>query len=135
MRRWSVLAVAALLLWTMPAGAAEKGFTGKDVVGAKVNGVGFPTLLEPIDDLPPATMIRSVRKANGKLIVTGLSQDNEQVAAISVNGAMATILSAAAGVTEWRVEIEAPADGIIAALATDRAGNVEKNVHRLSGAW
>jgi hypothetical protein len=112
-----------------------KGFTGKDAVAAKVNGVGFPTLLEPIDDLPPATMIRSVRKGNGKLIVTGLSQDNEQVAAISVNGAAATILSATTGVTEWRAEIEAPADGIIAASAIDRAGTVEMNVHRLSGAW
>jgi Tfp pilus assembly protein PilN len=111
-----------------------KGFTGKDAVAAKVSGVGFPTLLEPIDDLPPATMIRSVRKQNGKLIVTGLSQDNEQVAAISVNGVTATTLSATAGVTEWRAEIEAPADGIIAASAIDCAGNVKER-SPLERAW
>jgi hypothetical protein len=112
-----------------------KDFTGKDVRGAVVSGVAFPTLLNPVDDLPPATMIRSVHKAGSKLIVTGLSQDNGEVASVAVNGTAASIVSASAGEVEWRVEIDVPADGLVAAGATDRAGNVEKTVHRLSGAW
>jgi Tfp pilus assembly protein PilN len=97
--------------------------------------VAFPTLLHPMDDLPPATMIRSVHKSGSKLVVTGLSEDNGEVAGVMVNGSAATMVSASAGEVEWRAEIDAPADGVIVASATDRTGNVEKTVHRLSGAW
>lgn len=112
-----------------------KDFTGKDVRGAVVSGVTFPTLLNPVDDLPPATMIRLVRRDGSKLIVTGLSEDNGEVASVAVNGTAATIVSASAGEVEWRAEIDVPSDGAVLAFATDRAGNVEKNVHRASGAW
>ncbi|MDB5322690.1 MAG: hypothetical protein JWN40_4321 [Phycisphaerales bacterium] len=112
-----------------------KDFTGKDARGAVVTGVPFPTLLTPIDDLPPATTIRSVQKVNDKLIVIGLSQDNGDVASVTVNRVPATILSSSTGLTEWRAQLDAPADGILTASAIDRAGNVEKNVHRLSGSW
>src|SRR5688500_18269577 len=42
--------------------APVKGFTGPGVVAAVVKEpVAFPTLLAPVDDLPPTTMIRSAR--------------------------------------------------------------------------
>jgi hypothetical protein len=112
-----------------------KGFTGKDVMAAKVSGVGFPTLLEPVDDLPPASMIRSIQKADGKLIVTGLSQDNGDIASVRVNGQPATITATSPGVAEWRAQIEIPADGQVTAVAADRVGNTETTVHHLRGAW
>jgi hypothetical protein len=112
-----------------------KDFTGKDVRAATVQGVEFPTLLNPVDDLPPASLIRSVRKADGKLIVTGLSEDNGEIATVTVNGQPATLTNFSAGIAEWQAEIAPPTDGQISAQATDRAGNTEKTVHRLNGKW
>jgi hypothetical protein len=104
-----------------------KDFTGKDVRAAVVKDVEFPTLLNPVDDLPPASLIRAITKSGGKLIVTGVSQDNGDIVGVSVNGQPAKIAASAAGVTEWRAEI--PAADKVTATATDRAGNVEKWVH------
>ena len=58
------------------------GFTGKRVRAAEVEGVEFPQLLDPVDDLPPATIITSVRKEGGKLLVRGVTQDNGEVATV-----------------------------------------------------
>src|SRR5262249_32381313 len=65
---------------------AVEGFTGRDVRAAEVPGVPSPTLLEPVDDLPPATMITSVRRRQGKLAVRGVSEDNGAIASVTVNG-------------------------------------------------
>jgi hypothetical protein len=113
---------------------AIKGFTGKDVRAAVVSGIGFPTLLEPVDDLPPATAIRSVVKAGDQLIVTGFSEDNGDVAAIRVNGQTAEVVSTTPGLVDWQARIPAPADGLVQASARDAAGNAEKTVHRLTAA-
>jgi hypothetical protein len=112
-----------------------KDFTGKDVRATIVRGVEFPQLLSPVDDLPPATMIRSVHKAGGKLTVTGVSEDNGEIAGVTVNGQAATIISFNAGIAQWQAEIATPKDGQITAGATDRAGNIEKTVHHLQGSW
>jgi hypothetical protein len=105
------------------------GFTGKDVRAAEVTGVAFPALLHPVDDLPPATMIRSVREENGRLVVTGVTEDNGELAGASVNGQPARVIASGAGVTDWRVEVQPAAE--IIAIATDRAGNVEATPQRL----
>lgn len=112
-----------------------KGFTGRDVRATTVTGVDFPTLLSPIDDLPPATVIRSIQKTGSKLTVKGLSQDNGEIATVTVNGQQATITSFSAGLAEWQTEIPTPTDGTITASATDRAGNKEMTVHRIHGTW
>jgi hypothetical protein len=108
-----------------------EGFTGKDVRAAEVKSAAFPTLLEPVDDLPPATMITSVRKQKGALLVQGLSQDNGDIASVTVNGRPARILSSWAGVTDWEIAIEARAAnaGRLVAQGVDRAGNAEKTGH------
>ena len=104
-------------------------FTGKDVLGAEVAAVPFPTLLEPTDDLPPATVIRSITPMNGRLLVRGVSQDNGEIAAVTVNGKAAQLTANGAGVVDWEIVIDRPRDAKIVAAAKDRAGNVEKLAH------
>jgi hypothetical protein len=108
------------------------GFTGKDVRAADVAPVPFPTLLEPVDDLPPATAITTVRGSGGKLLIGGVTQDNGEVAQVTLNGRLVKIRSAAAGVVDWEITLDPPKDGKIAAKATDRAGNTERTEHSLS---
>ena len=110
-----------------------EGFTGKDVRAADVKNVPFPTLLEPVDDLPPATMITSVRKVKGSLLVKGVSQDNGEVASVTVNGQRAKIVSAHAGVTDWEIALERRDANTttVAAQAVDDAGNSERTGHVL----
>jgi hypothetical protein len=102
-------------------------FTGKRVRAAEVDGVEFPTLLEPVDDLPPATMVTSVRKENGTLLVRGVTHDNGEVASVTVNGKAAKIVAQHAGVADWEAALETKgAEEGINAAATDKAGNQEK---------
>lgn len=101
-------------------------FTGKDVRAAEVPDVPFPALLDPIDDLPPATIITSVRRQGDKVVVRGVSEDNGTISRVSVNGRDAKFLSSHAGVVDWKVELEPPADHSIRATAADAAGNVEE---------
>jgi hypothetical protein len=112
------------------------GFTGKGVQAGEVKSAEFPTLLEPIDDQPPATMITSVRKAKGRLLVSGVTQDNGDVTAVLVNSQPAKILSSHAGVVDWEISLE-PGKvaklGRINAKATDHAGNEESRGH--TAAW
>jgi hypothetical protein len=107
------------------------GFTGKDVRAAEVKGVAFPTLLDPVDDLPPATMITSVRRDGANLSVCGITQDNGDIAAITVNGHAARIVSLHAGVADWEISLAIPADGRVLATAADKSGNVEKTGHEV----
>src|SRR5262249_55110769 len=60
--------------------------TGDESRAAHVKGVAFPTLLEPVDDLPPATVITATRAEGGKLVVRGTSSDNGEVKRVLVNG-------------------------------------------------
>jgi hypothetical protein len=108
-----------------------EGFTGKDVRAADVKNVPFPTLLEPVDDLPPATMITSVRKVKGSLLVKGVSQDNGDVASVTVNGRAAKIVSAQAGVADWEIVLERRDANTttVTAQAVDDAGNSERTGH------
>lgn len=107
------------------------GFTGKDVRASEVEGPQFPTLLEPVDDLPPATMITSVQKVKNMLVVRGVTQDNGDLGSVTVNGRAATISSSHAGVTDWEASVD-PRESIqLVAKAVDSAGNAEKDGHIL----
>jgi hypothetical protein len=109
------------------------GFTGKGVRAAEVEGVEFPTLLEPIDDLPPATMITSVRREGDKVVVRGVSQDNGNVASVNVGSDRALIVANHAGVAIWEITMDRKrvAGATVVARATDDAGNSEKVVQEL----
>jgi hypothetical protein len=107
------------------------GFTGKDVRAAEVKSAEFPTLLEPIDDLPPATMITSVQKVKGKLRVRGVAQDDGEIASVTVNGLAAKIAAVHAGVADWEITLGVPRDRKLSASASDNAGNQEKTGHQM----
>ena len=104
-----------------------KGFTGPDVRAAEIPEVPFPNLLEPVDDLPPATIVTAMKRtSDGKLLVRGVSEDNGDIASISVNGQPATINATCNGVVDWQITIDAAVGKAIEARATDKAGNVEQ---------
>lgn len=109
----------------------EPPLTGDESVVAEVSDVAWPKLLDPVDDLPPATAITQTRRAGDKLIVSGVSHDNGEIVSVAVNGQKATIVSQSAGVADWSIELAPPSDGKIAAAATDRMGNVELTPHRI----
>jgi hypothetical protein len=108
-----------------------EGFTGRDVRAATVSGVEFPRLLEPVDDLPPATVITSIRRAKSWLLVRGVSEDNGEIRSVVVNGRPARLIPAAGGVVDWEAEIEVPAGGLVSAAGSDRSGNEESSAHQV----
>lgn len=109
----------------------EPPLTGDESRVAEVGDVEFPQLLDPQDDLPPATIITRVAQKSDRATVQGVSHDNGKVVAITVNGSSAKITSAAAGVVNWSIEVNLPGDGLVKAKARDEAGNVEQTPHVL----
>jgi hypothetical protein len=93
--------------------------------------VPFPRLLEPIDDLPPVTIITSVTKAKGGLIIRGISQDNGDIALVRVNSVLAATVASSPGIIDWEAIIRARGVTDVTARAVDRAGNAEKKGHRV----
>ncbi|MCE9603283.1 MAG: G8 domain-containing protein [Planctomycetia bacterium] len=108
---------------------AEPPLTGDESVVAEVSDVQWPKLLDPVDDLPPATIITQAVRSGAKLRVAGISHDNGEITSVTVNGQAAVIQSNRIGVADWSLELPLPADGKIMALATDRAGNIEQTGH------
>jgi hypothetical protein len=101
---------------------------GMSTVVAEVDRVEFPKLLDPVDDLPPTTVITHVTvRAGGKLHVRGVTADNGTVKRVLVNGTEAKAL--APNFAEWEATLENTAGGQIAAHAEDVAGNVERRPH------
>jgi hypothetical protein len=99
-------------------------------VAAEVKGVEFPKLLDPVDDLPPTTVITHVTAlAGGRLQVRGTTADNGTVKRVLVNGMEAK--AAAANFTEWEITLEIPHSGTVQVQAhgEDAAGNIEKRPH------
>jgi hypothetical protein len=105
--------------------------TGMGTAVAEVRDVEFPKLLDPVDDLPPTTVITHVSKlAGGKLLVRGSTADNGKVKRVLVNGKEAKATTA--NFAEWEITLDGPAKGEIKAHAEDAAGNVEKRPHVVS---
>jgi hypothetical protein len=102
---------------------------GMQTVIAEVSNIEFPKLLDPVDDLPPTTVITHVtRLLAGKLRVVGSTADNGTVKRVLVNGKEAK--SVAPNFAAWEVTLEAsPAVERLEAYAEDTAGNVEKKPH------
>jgi hypothetical protein len=112
---------------------SEKPLTGKQfgmqTVVAEVKNLDFPKLLDPVDDLPPTTVITHVTKlAEGKLRVRGTTADNGTVKRVMINGKEAKAV--APNFAEWEIILEKlPIAGKVEAHAEDTAGNVEKKPH------
>jgi hypothetical protein len=106
-----------------PAGfREEKPLTGDQSRAAEVKDMTFPAMPELVDDLPPATVITSAAKKDGKLVVRGSTTDNGTIKRVTVNGREAK--ATAANFTEWEATIDAATE--VKATAEDAAGNVEK---------
>jgi hypothetical protein len=104
--------------------------TGDESRVAEVRNVAFPTLLSPLDDLPPTTVITHVSPLkNGKLIVRGSAADNGTIQKVTVNGVAARALTA--NFAQWEATLEGvkPGELKLTAKAEDAAGNVEKTPH------
>ena len=99
-------------------------------VGKKAPEADFPQPLDPVDDLPPVTVITQVRRAGaGQLVVRGTTADNGTVKKVLVNGREARALRP--NFAEWEALVENAGDGTrkITAQAEDMAGNQEKRLH------
>jgi hypothetical protein len=83
--------------------------------------------LNPVDTLPPITVITHIRKDGNALVVRGTTSDNGALKRVTVNGTEAKV--AANG--EWEVWLSGTKAGAVkvTALAVDVAGNVEKTPH------
>jgi RNA polymerase sigma factor (sigma-70 family) len=109
----------------------QKPIEGKGGV-APSDEAEFPKPLDPVDDLPPVTVITHVRQAEGKLVVRGTTSDNGTVKKVSVNGREAR--ATAPNYAQWEVVLEDVRPGRlrVVAKAEDAAGNVEKVPHTLA---
>jgi hypothetical protein len=108
---------------------AQSPLTGDESVVAEVKGLAWPQLLDPVDDLPPATIILSVRREGDKLLVKGVSHDNGVIRAVTVNGQAAKLEVIQAGLVDWTIHLPPPRDGRVVAAAVDEAGNRETLAH------
>lgn len=110
----------------------QRPLTGDESRVAEVRDVSWPVLLDPLDDVPPATVITSVKRDGDKLVVRGVSHDNGVIVSVVVNDREANVTSTNSGVVDWEVTLSEPSDGELTALATDAAGNIERTPHRLA---
>jgi hypothetical protein len=112
---------------------SEPLLTGDESRVTEVRDLAFPKLLDPVDDLPPATVITDVRTAGGKVVVRGTTSDNGTVKRVLVNGKEARALADNFAAWEIRLERMPSAEMKLTAYAKDAAGNVEKRPHVWTG--
>ncbi|MCA9173351.1 MAG: hypothetical protein KDB14_02565 [Planctomycetales bacterium] len=105
---------------------AAPPLTGDESVVAEVDDKEFPDLLTPVDDLPPATVITSIRRNGQRAVVQGITHDNGEISKVTVNGSLAKLTPRTEGVVDWSIEIPLGAEEFVVAGATDVAGNVEQ---------
>ncbi|HKM54590.1 MAG TPA: hypothetical protein VJY33_14360, partial [Isosphaeraceae bacterium] len=111
----------------------EPLLSGDESRVAEVAAVEFPRLLDPVDDLPPATVITHIGKLDAsKLLVRGSTSDNGTVKRVLINGQEAR--ATAPNFAEWEVLLSdvKPGELKLQAHAEDAAGNVEKRPHTLT---
>jgi hypothetical protein len=106
--------------------------TGDESRAAEVRDAEFPRLLDPVDDLPPATVITHVERSGARLVVRGTTSDNGAVRRVLVNGREAR--AADPTFAEWEATLDdvRPGELKLEARAEDAAGNTEKRPHVLT---
>jgi len=111
--------------------------TGDESRVAEVKDIELPKVLDPVDDLLPATIITSpavgsaAKLVNGTLTVRGTTTDNLLTRRVIVNGVEAQ--STDFNFHQWEVKLTGlkPGKHKLEAWAEDAAGNVEQMVHRV----
>ena len=106
-----------------------KDLTGDESRAAEVPGIEFPKVVDPVDDLPPTTVITHVRRMDkGKILVQGVSTDNGTITRVVVNGQ--AVKPGPQG--EWEVVLPGGSGELkLSAHAEDAAGNIEPRPHEL----
>ncbi len=109
---------------------SQPPLTGSEARVAEVEDAAWPELLDRVDDLPPATIITAIDRQPHRVIVRGVTHDNGEITGVTVNDLPATIVAHEAGVADWQIELDLPANGQISAFARDAAGNIERMAHQ-----
>jgi hypothetical protein len=109
---------------------SDSPLTGDESRVLEVRDVPFPQLLNPIDDLPPSTVITSVTRTSDGWLVRGWAEDNGEIKQVTVNGTAARAVRD--NFAEWEVVLADAKLTEITAKAADSAGNVEKVTHVVS---
>lgn len=109
---------------------SESPLTGDESRVTEVRDIPFPQLLDPVDDLPPSTVITSVTRTTDGWLIRGSASDNGEIKHVTVNGTAAK--SVRDNFAEWQVVLSTAKLAEITATAADSAGNVEKVVHVVS---
>ena len=98
--------------------------TGDESRVLEVRDVAFPKLLDPVDDLPPSTVVTSVTRTTDGWLVRGSAADNGEIKEVTVNGVSARAMRD--NFAEWEVVLPKQDSVEITAIAHDAAGNVEQ---------
>jgi hypothetical protein len=101
-----------------------KDLTGNQSRAKEVKAQEFPTLLTPVDDLPPATVITSVSKSGSQLVIRGYASDNGTIKSVRVNGQEAK--STSPNFATWEITLPSSSTELVSTGEDDK-GNVEKN--------
>jgi hypothetical protein len=100
-------------------------------IGRQPAAPDYPGELDPVDDLPPQTVVTRVTRTENGWVLRGTTSDNGPVKRVMVNGQNARPLRA--NYAEWEVALSTTAAGVeLKAFAEDEAGNVEPRLHRLA---
>ena len=106
---------------------SESPLTGDESRVLEVRDIPFPQLLDPVDDLPPSTVITSVTRTSDGWLVRGSASDNGEIKQVTVNSVAARAVRDS--FAEWEATLPGGELTKIESLATDRAGNLEKLPH------
>ena len=108
---------------------SEPLLTGDESRVTEVRDVAFPKLLDPVDDLPPATVITHIRQLKGKWIIRGTCTDNGTIRKVLVNGQEAR--GVRGNFAEWEIELDERLAGDLKvdARAEDDSRNIEQMPH------
>jgi hypothetical protein len=97
-------------------------------IGKQPKADDFPGELRPLDDLPPQTIITSVKQTDGAWLVRGTAADNGEIKRVIVNGCAARAVDG--NFAEWEATVPAGSAGAeLRAFAEDVSGNVEPRPH------
>lgn len=115
-----------------------EGFTGSNVRARVVKDVEFPKLLDPVDDLPPASIVTypptgaTLKLTGDTLIVRGTTTDNVRTKRVFVNGVEAGDVDY--NFHQWEAKLSGikPGKLSLTVYAEDEAGNVEQTPHKVT---
>ncbi len=106
---------------------SESPLTGDESRVTEVRDIPFPNLLDPVDDLPPSTVITSVTRKSDGWLIRGWAEDNGEIKQVTVNGVAARAVRD--NFAEWEVILAGPELTELTASASDSTGNSEKVPH------